>query len=142
MSDFYLNPSTNNESVITNIGRTIRALDPEKKWHVVIKLFKKNRSLDQNAYYWSVMMPCIVRWHHETQGVMVTEQAAHEELKKLYCPYSVEQGLSGVQKIYKSTTKLSTVEFNDMTDRMISDFAEMGCHIPPPDKHWKSRKAA
>lgn len=139
MSNFYLNPNSNNEPIIRNIGKTIRALDPEKRWHVVVKLFKKNRSLEQQAYYWACLLPCVKNWLYETRGKAVSEEAIHESLKPDYCPYTQEEGIDGKVKVYKSTTKLSTIEFNEMTDKLIADFADQGLYIPPPDKNWKRK---
>lgn len=138
MASFYLQPQADNESIIRNIGRHIRSLGSEKKWCVEVK--ESTRSLEQNAYYWGVALKTIKEWYHESRGIMVTEDALHEELKPLYVPYKKQQGAYGEQLIFKSTGNLTVSEFRDMTDRMIADFCNMGCFIPPPDKFWKEKK--
>jgi len=138
MSDFYLFPGNeNNPNIITNIGKYIRSLDADKKWHIKVKPYKKNRSLEQQGYYWAVVLPTIAKWHHEATGKLCSEEVWHETLKPVYVPYTTEEGPDGKVKIYKSTTKLSTVEYNTMFDQICSDFADRGCHIPPPDPNWK-----
>lgn len=142
MSNFILNPNHDNEEIIRNIGRTIRALDPEKRWSVKVGPYRNQRSLEQQGYYRGVVLLTIKNWYYESRGIAVSEDAIHEELKGVYVPYVTEQGMYGEIKLYKSTTKLTTKEFNDMFEKIWADFAQMGCYIPSPDKNYKWSKAA
>ena len=141
MSDFYLNPECDNESVIRNIGSTIRSLDKTKRWQISCKVFRKNRSKAQNAFYWSAFLPAIVSWYYDSRGVKVSAEGLHDELKKIYVPFTESIRTTGEQyKLYKSTTNLTTTEFNTMLDEMAADFSDMGCATPLPDPDFKKRK--
>lgn len=141
MSQFKLTADYNNESIIVNIDRTIRALDKFKSWQVEIKPYRKNRSKEQNAFYWAAFIPAIQSWYADSRGIQVSVEAIHEELKELYCPHTVETGTTGEEfRLYKSTTKLTTREWNEMIEKMAADFACMGCDTPLPDPDWKKNK--
>lgn len=99
--------------------------------HVDIKIqkHKTQRSLEQNAYYWAVVVPILA----DHFGYEIEEM--HEELKLMFNP--IQSKIDPNRKIGGSTTKLSTVEFysdeNSYIERICRWAAtEYGVYIPPP----------
>lgn len=96
---------------------------------------KKRRSLNQNAFYWGVVIKMIKEAMNDA-GENVTEQEVHEFLKFRFLrvqrtdPDTAEL----LYEYAKSTTVLSTVEFCLYLDSCVQFGAEMlGIVIPPPE---------
>jgi len=95
----------------------------------------KRRTNPQNAYYWSVVLPHIHAALVEL-GNDIDEEEAHDFLKNNFIPSKrisdrdgLNLGLAG-----KSTTKLTTVEFNAYLERVCRFALEdlNNLYIPPP----------
>lgn len=96
---------------------------------IEIKREKKIRSLDQNAYYWGVVLKTIsIDTGH-------TEQELHDILKayipKKTIPFTKKDGTVLQIPVPRSTTELSTSEFSEYIERIRAKFAmEFGIIIP------------
>jgi len=93
------------------------------------KRIVKRRSDNQNRFYWGVVVPKIAdymgeRDHEEVHAYL----KAHFNYKDIF----VEDKK---YRVAKSTTKLSTQEFEDYIER-VKEFAakEMGLYIPNPNE--------
>ena len=80
---------------------------------VVISKKKKTRSLQQNSYYWSAVVP-IVRQALKDSGIIMSSEDTHE-LLKFNCNLKehVNAKTGEVLTSIGSTKNLSTVEFMD-----------------------------
>ncbi len=95
----------------------IRTFDDQKVRVKVEKLYKK-RSNDQNSYYWGVLIPLFAQGWKDTTGETIDSEQAHEILKQ-ECNYTelVNSTTGEILKYGKTTTKLTTVEFEDYQER-------------------------
>jgi len=99
---------------------------------IVIRKHSSKRTLDQNAYYWGVVVPILADFigHDNTEDM-------HTELKEKFNP--VPSKLDPTKMIGGSTTKLSTVEFMSAEDSYVNRICkwaaeEHSVFIPPPKK--------
>ena len=116
------------DQVKESIARWITTFKNGTHLDIIIRKHKTKRTLEQNAYYWSVVVPILAdEFGHDNAEDM------HEDLKREFNP--VPSKLDPSKKIGGSTTKLSTVEFADYVDRICRWAAtEHGIYIPPPTK--------
>jgi hypothetical protein len=85
---------------------------------------KRKRSLKQNAYYHGVVVK-IISMHTGYTG-----DEAHQELAKMFLSYD-----NAGKKFVRSTTKLTTWEFEQYLDKVRAwAKSEMDCHIPMPNE--------
>lgn len=90
-----------------------------------IKKAKNKRSLNQNRYYWSVVVGLVA----EHTGY--TSQEAHQELAAMFLSYTHENG----KRFVKSTTELNTLEFEKYLDKIrIWAATDLGKTIPLPNE--------
>lgn len=96
---------------------------------IEIKREKKIRTLDQNAYYWGVVLKTIsIDTGHN-------EQELHDILKayipKKTIPFTKKDGTVINVSVPRSTTELSTAEFSEYIERIRAKFGmEFGIIIP------------
>jgi len=109
------------------------------KWvDITIKKHRKDRTNDQNAYYWGVVIPILSDYFgHDNPEDM------HAELKELFNP--VESKVAPGTKIGGTTTKMSTEEFMASETSYVERIcrwaaSEYQIYIPPPDPKRKVRK--
>lgn len=106
-----------------------------KEVTITIEPRKKSRSLPQNAYYWSAVVP-IVRQALRDLGHRVTHEETHLMLRGKFLREVIPIGEEGeFIDMIRSTTSLSTSEFNDyLAD--IKSFAldYLGIDIPEPNQ--------
>jgi len=98
---------------------------------IVIRKHKSKRSLEQNSYYWSVVVPILADYiGHDNP------EDCHEDLKLQFNP--VQSKLDPAKMIGGSTTKLSTEEFfcgeTSYVERICRWASQQGVYIPPPTK--------
>jgi hypothetical protein len=112
------------------------SLAGDKKLILTLKEHKKKRSLSQNAYYWGVVLPPIVRAFRE-HGNNVDAEDVHAYLKdhvgKLKQHFITPDGevLTGPG----STAKLTTMEFEDYLAKVRAWAAEtLGVAVPMPNE--------
>ncbi len=107
---------------------------PEKHIELEIKVRRKQRSTQQNKYYWPVVvgMVCEALRH---LGHDVDEQETHELLKSKFNSEKIVNDETGeVLEIPKSTARLNTVEMMDYIAKIQMWAAEfLNIVIPDPD---------
>lgn len=124
---------------ITNrqiVGLAFRSL-PDGAYSVKIKQKQKDRSLKQNAYYFSICVPMVREGLYELgyRNIKTNDQA-HSIVKNLFLKRShviEETGLT-IEEI-PSTADLSTMQFNEYIENIIQWGAEyLGIQIPYPNE--------
>lgn len=102
---------------------------------ITVKKHKSQRTNDQNAYYWGVVIPILADYFgHDNAEDM------HEDLKLEFNP--VKSKIDNTKTIGGSTTKLSTVEFFSADDSYVERVCrwaskDYSIYIPPPKKAEK-----
>ena len=101
---------------------------------IVIKKARSKRSLPQNAYYFSGVVP-IVKQGLKDLGYIMTLSETHEFLKDKFLQEEMIHPDTGevIGKRTKSTTELSKMEMVEYIDSIIQFSAEiLGVVIEPP----------
>jgi hypothetical protein len=110
---------------------------------VTFKRKRKRRSIEQNRYYWGVVIPCIIEamidMGNDALQIGNSEHAelVHEFLKAKILDNGEEVILADgvVEKLPASTRKTTTTEFAEYTDKVIRWAAEMlNIAIPEPNE--------
>lgn len=96
-----------------------------RRVEIVVRKQKSQRSIDQNSYYWGVVVEILRdRFGYEAEEM-------HEALKFKFLRTHEGEALETV----KSTTKLNTAEFEDFLERIRRWAAqEYNCFIPLPNE--------
>ncbi len=106
-----------------------------KRIKVTLAKYKRQRSRRQNAYYWGVIIVHIFDMFVE-YGNDVSKDDVHQFLKsevgKLY--KEIEGPGGEVHTIIRSSTELSTSEWEDFTEKCRAWAASMGRIIPMPNE--------
>jgi hypothetical protein len=101
----------------------VRGLKPGN-YHVVIRKQERQRSNNQNKYYWSVVVGMI------SAETGLTPDETHEALKMKFLPKHHD-----LLPTVKSTTRLSTIEFQAYLAEITMWAAEfLGLVFPDPDQ--------
>jgi hypothetical protein len=107
-----------------------------KDVEIEVRLEAKTRSDKQNKWYWGVAIPTIIGYLKEFDGVTYSKEEIHEFiLKNIVKPevkVSVVMGQQLITYAAKTTSKMSTVEFNVFKESLQLYFAEKGIIIPDP----------
>lgn len=99
-------------------------------YRVEIVKHRKRRSDRQNRFYWPMIVVPFADYLRG-QGHDFTDEMAHEVLKKMFLESTIIDKETGEAFTYvRSTTELSTVEFNDYLDRCAQVLAEHGVIVP------------
>ena len=102
------------------------------KFRITIEKLYKKRSLEQNSYYWHVVLHEFVKGYKETTGEQITREMAHDILKGRFNVKEVMLGGSPVL-VPQSTTELSTAEYGEYIEKCRDFVAEFfGIDIPAP----------
>ena len=97
-----------------------------KRIELSIKKEKSQRSLNQNAYYFGVVVEIL------SDFTGYEREEMHEALKEKFLSSEIDE--HGLRKI-KSTTKLKTTEMEDYLERIRRWAAtELNCYVPLPNE--------
>lgn len=90
---------------------------------ISIQKHRKKRSLNQNSFYWGVVLPIIAE-----AGGFLTVEEAHDAMRLHFL-----QKHDGPLPTVRSTTDLSTAEFEEYLSKIRILAAEMwGAYVPEP----------
>ena len=105
---------------------------------VSLKEQKRNRSLNQNAFYWGVVIPAVTQMFRDAGNYLDPEET-HEFLKHQVGKLSrvVVTPDGEVIKTVGSTSKLSKMEFEVYQEQIRAWAAQWGCVIPFPHEESK-----
>ena len=102
----------------------VRAINVAKDGYICdIRKAKKPRSLNQNSYYWGVL---IKQFSIDTG---YTEQESHQLLGRQFLKYTKKD-----IEFTRSTTELSTIEFENYLEQCRMLASEQGIMIPLPNE--------
>lgn len=104
---------------------------------VTVNKFYPKRSLQSNKYYW-VCLNQLVELTSEHTGY--TKDELHQAFKEMFLNTEFTNVLTGESKSRtKSTTELSSKEFNDYLENVIKFCAEkFGIEILTPEKYYET----
>lgn len=106
-----------------------------KRVKITIEKAKKTRSVEQNRYYWGVIIQMIKQRLREL-GNLFSEEQVHDLLKYKFLKESVLLNADGeyIDRI-KSTSELSTSEFMDLIAQVQQWASEvLDIYIPDPNE--------
>lgn len=107
--------------------------------HLVTIKDVRKRSLPQNAYYWGVVAPMVLRGLRDAGFDEVeNNEDAHEVIKNLFLKKIVVSKQTGdMIEIVGSSAKLSIPEFDEFIDRICKWASEyLGVVIPSPNQEF------
>ena len=103
---------------------------------ITIKDYRK-RSLQQNDYYWAVVVPLVRKGLFDAGFDEVTDnEIAHEVVKKFFLKTPILSKQTGeIIDIGGSSTKLTVPEFSEFLERVVKWASEyLGIYIPSPNE--------
>ena len=101
---------------------------PEEELQVVVSKWKRQRSNQQNRYYWGVVLFTIAL---ETGH---TEEELHEVFKRMFLPKKFVKWNEKEIAMPGSTTEQDTLAFNQYIEKIIIEAGTLGISIPTPDE--------
>lgn len=108
------------------VAAIIASLPLNLPWSITWGPHKKRRSLSQNALYWKLVGVLASETGH-------TPDEIHEVIKQRFLTPRVVE-VNGQAFEVRSTAKLTTSEFSDLTSRVYAMGAEMGIYLPAPEE--------
>jgi hypothetical protein len=99
-----------------------------KEIFVTLSEAKRSRSLNQNRYYWGVVLKIL----GNEFGYSVDEM--HDILKQKFLENKEVEFNGESFKVYKSTTSLTTKEFEEYTANIRRWAAELSVQVPEPNE--------
>lgn len=100
---------------------------------ITIQQQKKHRSLSQNAFYFSAVVPVIRDMFFEG-GQMVDEQVTHEYLKRYVgnLTRTIATPDGKIETVTRSSTELSTIEWEVFIEQIRAFAAQWNVSVPFP----------
>lgn len=108
---------------------------PKGRYFLTLEKIYRKRSLNQNAYYWAVVIP-LVRDGLFDVGYKMSLEQTHEYLKREFLSTEIVNENTGeIKEITLSTAELKTIEFNEYFETIIQWAAEyLSIKIPYPNE--------
>lgn len=108
---------------------------PDGEYDVEIKKHFKKRSLSQNAYYWTVVVSMVYDGLRDAGYSEILDAAdAHEVLKAMFFKKTIFSEKHDNLEVLKSTTKFSTIEFEERLEEIRKwAFTFLNIIIPLPN---------
>ena len=103
-----------------------------KRLFISIRELKRNRSSNQNAFYWGAVIPVVSQMFYNA-GTFVSDDTVHEYLKKRFIPAETMIDLDGkLFEVPASTSNKSTMEFENYLETVRAWAAEYNTVVPYP----------
>ena len=124
------------EKFTSEIKKLRRAKDKTTNVKITIERNHKTRGLQQNRYYWGVVIDIIAGLLTEAHGEDVTSEEAHELMKSKFNFVEIANESTGeVINLPLSTAKLSTMDFEIFIEKCRNFAYEFfGVQIPLPNE--------
>lgn len=103
------------------------------KYQMELKRCKDQRSLNQNAYYWGVVLPRVAAGVQDAWGETLTSEDAHELCRRAFLTRTLVNRTTGevMSKVPRSTASLDTAEFAEYLEQIIRFAADhLNTEIP------------
>lgn len=118
------------------ILRTIIKKFSEREVEVTIQPLRKDRSSQQNRYYWGVVIPLTRAFYKENTGEEISADLMHVyHLTEILGNKIISKEIYGKDCFFvetNSTKTMSTIEFNDFKEKIQKFYSEKGLEIPDP----------
>lgn len=108
--------------------------DQSIPWQVDVKPYKKDRSAEQNRYYWGVVMTTIQKAIQDSRGEHYSTDEIHEWMRDKFLPKRVITIKGEPKVLVPSTTTLTVGEFGEYLEQIIGFCAESGIVIPDAER--------
>lgn len=103
-------------------------MKPDKVYVLEIRVANDKRSLDQNQYYWAVVVPLFC------QSTGYTKEEGHQYFKQEFLSYQSKNSF-GMKDFTKSTADLNTADFEKYLEQCrLFCYHELNLHIPLPNE--------
>jgi len=109
---------------LDNFNSFLKGFKEGQEVTIKVEKQKKNRTLDQNAWYWAGVLPTVAEYTGNS-----TEEL-HEIFKRMFLSPQFITYRDKQIKVPGSTTTLSTVEFSEYIEKVIAEAAGMGIIVP------------
>jgi len=108
-----------------------------KRLTITIEQRRKKRSIEQNAYYWGVVVSMIQEGLREV-GYYMTKDEAHELVKFKFLRRKIQNKQGETIETLGSTTNMTTVQFEEYI-LAVKDWAleYLGVSIPDPNEQME-----
>lgn len=118
----------------TRIADTMRRMEG-KRLAIKISEQKRIRSFNQNAYYWGVVIESVMQMFADA-GTDIDKEECHDYLKQYVGGLKdvVVDPAGARRSILKSTTKLTTAEWEAYMEKIRAWAAQFDCQIPLPNE--------
>lgn len=120
--------------IAQQIAHDIGNLDG-RKVSITLKEYKRKRSLNQNNYYWGVVVQRVLVMFRENGNIVDAEQV-HDFLRahvaRMVTPVVLPDG--EVKNVLRSTASLTTAEFEDYMEQIRAWAAQFNMIIPQPNE--------
>ena len=104
--------------------------DKSIAWQVDVKPYKKDRTQEQNRYYWGVVLVTIQKAIEDSRGEHYSTEEIHEWMRDKFLTKRVVTIKGEPKVLAPSTTKLTVGEFAEYLEQIIRFCAESGILIP------------
>lgn len=98
------------------------------EFELTINERKKQRTIDQNSWYWGVVLPVI------SESTGHTPEELHEVFKDMFLGKKTILWNGEEKKIQGSSASLFTQGFGEYIERIRAEVATMGITIPDPER--------
>jgi hypothetical protein len=126
----------NNGNFKRNRNEILKAIKQFEGKTIMFKLsiLSKRRSLEQNSYYWGVIIPITKNAINESWGEFWSTEKTHEFLKSKFLFYEkVNEETSEIIRVPKSTTENTTTEQENYYSEIrefLKEWFNVDCPLP------------
>lgn len=112
-------------------------------WEITLKPRVHQRSLNQNAYYWSAYVHPFAGWLSEQWGETITTDQAHYELRKAVLGFreKVNERTGEIMELIPSSRKLDRTEFSEFLDKAAEFLARFCGIVVLPSDLFQSKQS-
>ena len=107
-----------------------------KELLIKISVLRRRRSDRQNRYIHEVIVPCVMAWFKEVEGISYTHDEVYTWLRVSLLGQKLKVvDIAGEEIMVmegKRFSAMNTKEFTDAVDEIITKMDEKGCLIPLP----------
>jgi putative NADPH-quinone reductase len=119
------------------IGALFKNQPDGKLVEITLREYFPKRSLQQNRYYWKVIVGAI-REYYNAMGNNLSDDDIHEHIKQNICKgifvRRIELSNGDFETFVRSSRTLNTREWEDMAETCRAWAAERGIDIPEPNE--------
>ena len=126
----------NNGNFKRNRNEILKAIKQFEGKTILFKLsiLSKKRSLEQNSYYWGVIIPITKNSINESWGEVWNTEKTHEFLKSKFLFYEkINQETGEIIRVPKSTTENTTTEQENYCSEIkefLKEWFNVDCPLP------------